>query len=204
MCHEAVHHGREALTILVVLLCGWVALAALPAKGEAWTAAGPWQGRIVPELVSGSSIERQVRRWVRRTERLSERVADSVQNLVLVLGWLLASSLLFALFTAAIGMLDSRLFRSGRAYWADALRTGAQGVRLFWKSAVDRTLPLTPRLLLGAAWLYWLSPLDLLGEGWGWISCLDDGAVAAGAARVFLYLCPAEVLERHAAEVVVE
>ncbi len=158
---------------------------------------------VLTAVATEVSIERQVRRWVTRTERLWRRMVDAAQGLFLVLAWFVGSTLLFAAFTGVATSLDRRLLRQVGDRWAHGLRMCWHGARLFWKAAAHRGLPLAPRVLLGAAVLYWLSPIDLLGESWGWLSGLDDGVVAAGAGRLFLRLCPAEVLQRYAEEEIV-
>lgn len=206
MCPEKVHQSQHLEEVFVRALFAWILLwpaVVFPASTATNSPCAPGHSVVVSRVAGGVSIERQVRRWVTRTERLFGRVFEAAQGILLVLVWLLGSSGLFAALAAAASTLDSRLLGEVRDRWAASLATCWRGMRLFWKAALDRALPLGPRLVLAGAWIYWVSPVDLAGEDWGWIGYVDDGAVAAGAARLFLYLCPTDVLKRHAEQMLV-
>ncbi|GIW43498.1 MAG: hypothetical protein KatS3mg077_0780 [Candidatus Binatia bacterium] len=145
------------------------------------------------------SVERQVRRWVTRTERLSARLLDAAQGIGVVLLWLMVSTGIFASVATAAALADPRVLRDLRRDWRKGTEELFLAGRVLWKASLDRALPLAPRFVVLAAWAYWLLPADLLGgeELW-WLAWADDSLVAIGAGRLFVYLCPSEVLERNA------
>ncbi|MCX8072799.1 MAG: hypothetical protein N3C12_10160 [Candidatus Binatia bacterium] len=201
--YPGVHRDGLRANLVIAWLLGLFALgSAVPSGSFAPTVLQfrpEAQRRLEPAKVS-TSVERQMRRWVTRTERLTLRVLDAAMGIVWVLAWLATSTALFAGIAGVVGAVDQELVRGLRTQWVRSMRLAWRGTQVFWKSARDRALPLAPRVVLLLAWAYWLSPVDLLGEDWSWASVIDDGFVAAGAGRLFVHLCPNEVLQRNAAK----
>lgn len=71
-------------------------------------------------------------------------------------------------------------------------------IKLFWRLLTDRRVSTLSKLPLIVGLLYFVIPLDLIPEfplvGLGY---LDDIAVLYLAARLFVKLCPAQVVEEH-------
>ena len=59
--------------------------------------------------------------------------------------------------------------------------------------------PYLPRAVLVMALLYWLLPVDLVGDGMPVVGMLDDVLVAVLAAKLFIHLCPDTIIAAHAA-----
>jgi len=79
--------------------------------------------------------------------------------------------------------------------------TLSHGARTFFRIARDRHTPRLAQALLGVALLYWLIPFDLIPDGSVLPGFVDDVVIAASAAKVFMYLCPAALVAKHAADV---
>lgn len=63
---------------------------------------------------------------------------------------------------------------------------------------LDREVPLRARAVLWAAAIYVISPLDLLpGFLLPFIGWLEDALVLYLALKLFVKLCPAEIIQRH-------
>ena len=60
-------------------------------------------------------------------------------------------------------------------------------------------MPYVPRAVVVMALIYWLLPVDLLGDGIPVVGMLDDLLIAVLAAKLFIYLCPDAVVAAHAA-----
>jgi uncharacterized membrane protein YkvA (DUF1232 family) len=70
-------------------------------------------------------------------------------------------------------------------------------IKLFGRLVKDPRVALTPKLILAAAFLYLILPLDFLPDFIPGIGQLDDMLVIVIAARFFLKLCPREVIREH-------
>jgi uncharacterized membrane protein YkvA (DUF1232 family) len=73
------------------------------------------------------------------------------------------------------------------------LKTGRLALRL----ARDHRVPLYPKLVLGLALLYVLSPLDFIPDWIPVLGQLDDLAALAAGLTLFIRLCPPAVVEEH-------
>jgi uncharacterized membrane protein YkvA (DUF1232 family) len=71
-------------------------------------------------------------------------------------------------------------------------------VKLYWRLFYDSRVSLLPKVLLVAAIIYAISPLDFLPD-WNLpiIGELDDIVVLLLALRAFIPLCPRAVVEEH-------
>ena len=71
-------------------------------------------------------------------------------------------------------------------------------IRLFWRLYRDPRVWFLPKLILAIGVLYFVSPLDLVpGFPWVGIGYIDDVIVLYAAARVFIWLCPRQVVDEH-------
>ena len=76
---------------------------------------------------------------------------------------------------------------------AQALRT----LRLVWRLLRDSRVPIFPKLLILAAVVYVLSPVDLLPDVILGLGQLDDLGIAVLAIGVFIELCPRAIVDEH-------
>lgn len=71
-------------------------------------------------------------------------------------------------------------------------------VRLFWRLLNDKRVSFLPKLVMGLGVLYFIVPLDALPDfpliGLGY---LDDIIVITLAVKLFVKLCPRNVVEEH-------
>jgi len=70
-------------------------------------------------------------------------------------------------------------------------------VKLYWRLLHDNRVSLFPKLLLAAAIIYAISPLDLMPDSLVFIGWLDDIVLVALALRAFIPLCPRAVVREH-------
>jgi uncharacterized membrane protein YkvA (DUF1232 family) len=70
-------------------------------------------------------------------------------------------------------------------------------VRLYWRLLRDPRVPIWPKALLFAALLYVVSPVDLVPDVLPVIGEVDDLVVLIVVCRLFVYLCPPEVVREH-------
>ena len=64
-------------------------------------------------------------------------------------------------------------------------------LRLTWKLFLDKRVPFYVKIIPVAALIYLVVPYDLL------IGPIDDAALIAGAVKLFISLCPADLVEEH-------
>lgn len=72
-----------------------------------------------------------------------------------------------------------------------------QFVRLYWRLLWDRRVSIWPKALLLLSIVYVLSPVDLIPDFIPIIGELDDLVVLIAVCRVFIYMCPPEVVQEH-------
>jgi uncharacterized membrane protein YkvA (DUF1232 family) len=70
-------------------------------------------------------------------------------------------------------------------------------VRTFLGLVGDRRVGFLPKVLLVGAFGYVLSPLDFLSDALPFLGQLDDFSLLALACRIFLGLCPPNVVAEH-------
>ncbi len=70
-------------------------------------------------------------------------------------------------------------------------------LKLFFRLAVDARVSLAPKVLLIGMLTYVILPADLLPDFLLGVGQLDDLAVILAGAKIFLHLCPAEVVQEH-------
>jgi len=95
--------------------------------------------------------------------------------------------------------------RAGRPSLLSALSTRGlqflrhlpQFARLYWRLLCDRRVSMWPKALLVVGVLYVLSPLDLIPDFILGLGEVDDLVVLIVLCRLFVYLCPPEVVREH-------
>jgi uncharacterized membrane protein YkvA (DUF1232 family) len=70
-------------------------------------------------------------------------------------------------------------------------------IRLYWRLFRDPRVSPWPKAALVVALIYAVVPFDLLPDVLPGIGQLDDFVILLLACRVFVYLCPAEVVREH-------
>ncbi len=70
-------------------------------------------------------------------------------------------------------------------------------VRLYWRLFRDRRVSIWPKALLVLSAVYVISPIDLLPDTIPFVGEVDDLIVLIAACRLFIYLCPREVVREH-------
>ena len=76
---------------------------------------------------------------------------------------------------------------------AQLLRT----LRLVWRLLRDSRVPIFPKLIILAAAIYVISPIDLIPDLILGVGQLDDLGIAMLAIGVFIQLCPPAVVDEH-------
>ena len=69
--------------------------------------------------------------------------------------------------------------------------------RLYWRLLRDGRVSIWPKALLAVGVLYVLSPIDLIPDVVPVIGEVDDLVVLILLCRLFVYLCPPEVVHEH-------
>ena len=72
-----------------------------------------------------------------------------------------------------------------------------QFVRLYWRLFRDRRVSIWPKALLVLGVLYVVSPIDLIPDVIPFVGEVDDLVVVIAVCRLFMYLCPREVVQEH-------
>lgn len=70
-------------------------------------------------------------------------------------------------------------------------------VRLYWRLVTDGRVSVWPKALLALSVLYLVSPLDFIPDVIPFVGEVDDLLVLIVACRLFIYLCPPEVVREH-------
>ncbi|HEX7588827.1 MAG TPA: DUF1232 domain-containing protein [Anaerolineae bacterium] len=70
-------------------------------------------------------------------------------------------------------------------------------VRLVWRLLADSRVPIFPKLIILAAAIYVISPVDLIPDLILGLGQLDDLGVAMLAIGVFIQLCPPALVDEH-------
>jgi uncharacterized membrane protein YkvA (DUF1232 family) len=76
---------------------------------------------------------------------------------------------------------------------AQALRT----LRLVWRLLRDSRVPIFPKLIILAAAIYVVSPVDLIPDLILGLGQLDDLGIAMLAIALFIELCPRAIVDEH-------
>jgi uncharacterized membrane protein YkvA (DUF1232 family) len=78
-----------------------------------------------------------------------------------------------------------------------ALAQFVRTLRLVWRLLRDSRVPSLPKLIIPAAILYVLSPIDLLPDLVLGLGQLDDVAIVFLGIALFIEFCPREIVEEH-------
>lgn len=70
-------------------------------------------------------------------------------------------------------------------------------VRLYWRLLCDRRVSIWPKALLLLSALYVISPVDLIPDFIPFVGELDDLVIVIAACRLFMTMCPREVVQEH-------
>lgn len=144
-------------------------------------------------------MEGRVHRMVTRSERALGRLASAVSNGLVTWFWIVLSAALFLVVSAIASATDLRMLNLRGQDPQNLARDLGHGVRMFFRILRDRRTPYLPRAVLVMALLYWLLPVDLVGDGMPVVGMLDDVLVAVLAAKLFIHLCPDTIIAAHAA-----
>ena len=79
----------------------------------------------------------------------------------------------------------------------EVLRHLPQFVRLYWRLFRDQRVSIWPKALLLIGVLYLVSPIDLIPDAVPIFGEVDDLVVLIVLCRLFIYLCPPEVVGEH-------
>jgi uncharacterized membrane protein YkvA (DUF1232 family) len=80
---------------------------------------------------------------------------------------------------------------------AGALTQLVRTLRLVWRLLKDSRVPVWPKLIIPAAILYVLSPIDIIPDFILGLGQLDDLGIVALALAMFIEFCPSEIVEEH-------
>jgi uncharacterized membrane protein YkvA (DUF1232 family) len=70
-------------------------------------------------------------------------------------------------------------------------------IRLYWRLLQDRRVSIWPKALLMLSVLYVLSPIDIIPDFIPFVGEIDDLVVVIAVCRVFIYMCPRDVVQEH-------
>jgi uncharacterized membrane protein YkvA (DUF1232 family) len=70
-------------------------------------------------------------------------------------------------------------------------------VKLYWRLLGDRRVSLLPKAVLIGAVGYVLMPFDIIPDFIPLIGEIDDLVILIAACRLFMYLCPRDVVHEH-------
>jgi uncharacterized membrane protein YkvA (DUF1232 family) len=74
-------------------------------------------------------------------------------------------------------------------------------VRLYWRLFVDQRTPFLPKLVLVAAIGYLILPFDIIPDVVPIIGEVDDVVIFLAACRLFIALCPTELVREHVQQI---
>jgi uncharacterized membrane protein YkvA (DUF1232 family) len=69
--------------------------------------------------------------------------------------------------------------------------------RLYWRLMTDARVSVWPKALLVLSVVYLLSPIDFIPDVIPFFGEVDDLVVLIVACRLFIYLCPPELVREH-------
>lgn len=78
-----------------------------------------------------------------------------------------------------------------------ALAQFVRSLRLVWRLLQDSRVPALPKLIIPAAILYVLSPIDLLPDFILGLGQFDDVAIVFLSIALFVEFCPRAIVEEH-------
>jgi len=150
---------------------------------------------------SGDVVGRFVHRLVKRSENTTRRLQEVLANAGVLWLPVLLSALVFLLIAGVSSAADVRMLEMRHRGPLALSRYLGRGTLTFFRIVRDRHTPNVARLILVAAFAYWILPVDLIPDRTLLPGCLDDLLIAVVAAKAFIYLCPDALVARHAAAV---
>jgi uncharacterized membrane protein YkvA (DUF1232 family) len=81
--------------------------------------------------------------------------------------------------------------------WLRFVRHLPNFVRLYWRLFCDARVSIWPKALLVVSVLYLISPVDIIPDVIPFFGEVDDLVVLIIACRLFMYMCPREVVQEH-------
>lgn len=72
-----------------------------------------------------------------------------------------------------------------------------QFVRLYWRLLHDDRVSIWPKMVLVLAIIYVVSPIDFVPDFTPLIGEVDDLVLAIGACKLFISMCPRDVVQEH-------
>lgn len=78
-----------------------------------------------------------------------------------------------------------------------ALTQIVRTLRLVWRLLIDPRVSILPKLIIPAAALYVISPIDLIPDVILGLGQLDDIGVVILAITMFIEFCPRDIVEEH-------
>ncbi|MFQ5665065.1 MAG: DUF1232 domain-containing protein [Candidatus Binatia bacterium] len=185
-----------------------VLLAAVLRPAAAEPVAGGWTPRWRVLAVSADALTwcapglgGRIHRMITRAEHSAGRLAGTTERVAVLWLWLLWSAAVFLLVAAVTSVIDLRMFDFRRNSLEAVSRDLGYGTRTFFRIVLDRRTPYRARLILAAALLYWLLPMDFVRDSPVLPGFVDDLLVAVLAAKAFMYFCPDSLVALHATAV---
>jgi uncharacterized membrane protein YkvA (DUF1232 family) len=77
------------------------------------------------------------------------------------------------------------------------LRNLPNFARLYWRLLCDRRVSVWPKALLALSVVYVLSPFDFVPDVLPFLGEVDDLVIVVLVSRLFVYLCPPDVVREH-------
>lgn len=74
-------------------------------------------------------------------------------------------------------------------------------LKLFWRLLKDARVPIGPKLILVLILAYFLVPIDFVPDIFLALGQIDDLVIGYLGLRLFVRLCPKEVVREHVAEI---
>lgn len=85
--------------------------------------------------------------------------------------------------------------------WLRLIRHLPNFVRLYWRLFRDRRVSIWPKALLLVSLLYLVSPVDIIPDLIPFVGEIDDLVLLIVVCRLFMYMCPREVVQEHVREI---
>ncbi len=81
--------------------------------------------------------------------------------------------------------------------WLRFVRHLPNFVRLYWRLFCDSRVSIWPKALIVVSLVYLVSPIDIIPDVIPFFGEVDDLVVLIVACRLFMHMCPREVVREH-------